>query len=147
MDALNAQTLEYLKTRKQFGVAIGTFQALKHRMADMFIAAAQARSMAYLAVMRADEADPARRRHAISAAKALVGKSARTVGHGAVQLHGGMGVVDELVVSHYFKRLTAINTTFGDADYHLARFSDLMAREEEVEERAPRRVAQEAAAE
>jgi alkylation response protein AidB-like acyl-CoA dehydrogenase len=147
MDALNAQTLEYLKTRKQFGVAIGTFQVLKHRMADMFIAAAQARSMAYLAVMRADDADAARRRHAISAAKALVGKSARTVGHGAVQLHGGMGVVDELIVSHYFKRLTAINTTFGDADHHLARFSDLMAREDEAGERAPRRVAHEAAAE
>ena len=126
MDALNAQTLEYLKTRKQFGVAIGTFQVLKHRMADMFIAAAQARSMAYLAAMRADEADAATRRHAISAAKALVGKSARAVGQGAVQLHGGMGVVDELIVSHYFRRLTAINTTFGDTDHHLARFSDLM---------------------
>ena len=129
MDALNAQTLEYLKTRKQFGVAIGTFQVLKHRMADMFIAAAQARSMAYLAAMRADEADATSRRHAICAAKALVGKSARVVGHGAVQLHGGMGVVDELIVSHYFRRLTAINTTFGDADHHLARFSDQMARQ------------------
>jgi len=138
MDALNAQTLEYLKTRKQFGVAIGTFQALKHRMADMFIAAAQARSMAYLAVLRAGDADRARRQRAICAAKALVGKSARTVGHGAVQLHGGMGVVDELIVSHYFKRLTAINTTFGDADHHLARYSDLLAAEEEVAEAAPK---------
>ncbi len=132
MDALNAQTLEYLKTRKQFGVPIGTFQVLKHRMADMFIAAAQARSMAYLAVLRADDRDRARRQRSIAAAKALVGKSARTVGHGAVQLHGGMGVVDELIVSHYFKRLTAINTTFGDADHHLARFSDLLATEEEA---------------
>ena len=147
MDALNAQTLEYLKTRKQFGVAIGTFQVLKHRMADMFIAAAQARSMAYLAAMRAGSTDRMERRRAISAAKALVGKCARVVGHGAVQLHGGMGVVDELIVSHYFKRLTAINTTFGDADHHLARFSDILAREGETEEQAPRRVAQEAAAE
>jgi alkylation response protein AidB-like acyl-CoA dehydrogenase len=138
MDALNAHTLEYLKTRKQFGVAIGTFQVLKHRMADMFIAAAQARSMAYLAVLRADDADRARRRRAISAAKALVGKSARVVGQGAVQLHGGMGVVDELIVSHYFKRLTAINTTFGDADHHLARYSDLLAAEEEVAEAPPK---------
>jgi len=126
MDALNAQTLEYLKTRKQFGVAIGTFQALKHRMADMFIAAAQSRSLAYLAAMRSAEPDRLVRSRAIAAAKAFIGKSARTVGHGAVQLHGGMGVVDELVVSHYFKRLTAINTTFGDAQHHLARFSDSM---------------------
>jgi alkylation response protein AidB-like acyl-CoA dehydrogenase len=146
MDALNAQTLEYLKTRKQFGVAIGTFQVLKHRMADMFIAAAQARSMAYLAVLRADDADRERRQRAISAAKALVGKSARVVGHGAVQLHGGMGVVDELIVSHYFKRLTAINTTFGDADHHLARYSDLLAAEEEVAE-APPKAMREVAAE
>jgi len=147
MDVLNAQTLEYLKTRKQFGVAIGTFQVLKHRMADMFIAAAQARSMAYLAVMRAGDPDRAQRRRAISAAKALVGRSARTVGHGAVQLHGGMGVVDELIVSHYFKRLTAMNTTFGDAEHHLARFSDLIAEEREADERAPRRAAREVAAE
>jgi alkylation response protein AidB-like acyl-CoA dehydrogenase len=126
MDALNAQTLEYLKTRKQFGVAIGTFQALKHRMADMFIAAAEARSMALLAAIRADEPDRAVRRHAISGAKALVGRSIRYVGQQAVQLHGGMGVVDELAASHYFRRLTAINSTFGDADHHLALFSDLM---------------------
>jgi alkylation response protein AidB-like acyl-CoA dehydrogenase len=129
METLNAHTLEYLKTRKQFGVAIGTFQALKHRMADMFIAAAQARSMACLAAIRADGADEAERRRAIAAAKALVGKSARHVGQQAVQLHGGMGVTDELAVSHYFKRLTAINATFGDADYHLARFSDTILHE------------------
>jgi len=126
MDALNAQTLEYLKTRKQFGVAIGTFQALKHRMADMFIAAAEARSMACLAAIRAAEPDRPTRRHAISGAKALVGRSIRYVGQQAVQLHGGMGVTDELAASHYFRRLTAINTTFGDAEHHLALFSDLM---------------------
>jgi alkylation response protein AidB-like acyl-CoA dehydrogenase len=126
METLNGHTLEYLKTRKQFGVAIGTFQVIKHRMADMFIAAAQARSMACLAAIRAESADDAERGQAISAAKALVGKSARHVGQQAVQLHGGMGVTDELAVSHYFKRLTGINVTFGDADHHLARFSDGM---------------------
>ena len=131
MDTLNQLTLEYLKTRKQFGVPIGSFQVLKHRMADMFIAAAEARSMACLATIRADSADATVRARAISAAKALIGKSARTVGQQAVQLHGGMGVVDELNVSHYFKRLTAINTTFGDAAHHLARFSDMMEAAEE----------------
>jgi alkylation response protein AidB-like acyl-CoA dehydrogenase len=141
MDALNAQTLEYLKTRKQFGVAIGTFQVLKHRMADMFIAAAEARSMACLAAIRADTADAAVRRRAIAAAKALIGKSARLVGQQAVQLHGGMGVVDELIVSHYFKRLTAINATFGDAAHHLARFSDTMEAEGKEQRQAPVRVA------
>ena len=124
MDALNAQTLEYLKTRKQFGVPIGSFQVLKHRMADMFIAAAEARSMACLAAMRVAEPDAGLRRSAISAAKARVGQSARFVGQQAVQLHGGMGVTDELPVSHYFKRLTTIDLTFGDTAHHLARFSD-----------------------
>ena len=126
MDALNAQTLEYLKTRKQFGAPIGSFQVLKHRMADMFIHAAQARSMALLAAMRVAEAEDAERRRAVAAAKALTGRSARYVGQQAVQLHGGMGVTDELAVSHYFRRLTAINATFGDAEHHLARFSDMM---------------------
>ena len=126
MDALMAQTLEYLKTRKQFGVAIGTFQALKHRMADMFVASAQARSMALLASLSAAAPD-GERRHAVSAAKTLVGQSARFVGQQAVQLHGGMGVTDELPVSHYFRRLTAINLLFGDAEHHRARFSDALA--------------------
>lgn len=147
MDALNAQTLEYLKTRKQFGVPIGTFQVLKHRMADMFIAAAEARSMACLAAIRADSDDHPARSHAIAASKALIGKSARIVGQQAVQLHGGMGVVDELIVSHYFRRLTAINTTFGDAAHHLARFSDMMETAEKEDARAPARMAQTAAAE
>ena len=127
MDALNAQTLEYLKTRKQFGVPIGSFQVLKHRMADMFIEAAQARSMAFLAAMRIAEAQGDERRRAVAAAKALVGRAARHVGQQAIQLHGGMGVTDELAVSHYFRRLTAINATFGDPEHHLARFSDAMA--------------------
>ena len=146
MDTLNELTLEYLKTRKQFGVAIGTFQVLKHRMADMFIAAAEARSMACLATIRAEATDPQVRARDISAAKALIGKSGRIVGHEAVQLHGGMGVVDELSVSHYFKRLTAINATFGDAAHHLARFSDLMEVEAQHEQ-APVKIAQTEAAE
>ena len=124
MAALNEVTLEYIKTRKQFGQAIGRFQVLQHRMVDMVMATEQARSMATLAAVKADASDPAERRRAIHAAKTYVGQSARSVGQLAVQLHGGMGVVDELSVGHYFKRLTLINATFGDADHHLGCFSD-----------------------
>jgi len=126
MDALNLQTLNYLKTRKQFGVAIGTFQALKHKMADMLMAAEQSRSMAIIAAVQADSADAAARRRAVSAAKAYIGQAARLVGQQAVQMHGGMGVVDDLIVSHYFKRLTIIDLTYGDVDHHLAYFSDTL---------------------
>jgi alkylation response protein AidB-like acyl-CoA dehydrogenase len=126
MSALNEVTLEYLKTRKQFGVPIGNFQALQHRMADMVIATEQARSMATLAAVRADSSDAAERSRSVAAAKAYVSQSARLVGQQAVQLHGGMGVVDELNVSHYFKRLTMIGLTFGDVDFHLGRFSDTL---------------------
>ena len=124
--ALNEATLNYLKTRKQFGTVIGSFQALQHRMADMFIAAEQTRSMAIIAAIQAAGDEPAARRRAISGAKAYIGQAARLVGQQAVQLHGAMGVVDELNVSHYFKRLTMIDMTFGDADHHLARFSDAL---------------------
>lgn len=124
MAALNAATLEYLKTRKQFGQPIGKFQALQHRMAEMAIATEHARSMALLAAVKVESADVAERRRNVSAAKAYIGQSARTVGQGAVQMHGGMGVTDELIVSHFFKRLTVINATFGDADHHLGKFSD-----------------------
>jgi alkylation response protein AidB-like acyl-CoA dehydrogenase len=127
MDALIEQTLEYLKTRKQFGVAIGTFQALQHRMVDMFIAAEQARSITLLATLKVTSADVNERRRAVAAAKSLVGQSARLVGQQAVQLHGGMGVTDELPISHYFKRLTAIDMTFGDAHFHRGRLGDLLA--------------------
>jgi alkylation response protein AidB-like acyl-CoA dehydrogenase len=123
MAALNEVTLDYLKTRKQFGTPIGKFQALQHRMADMVIATEQARSMATLAAVRADSPDAAERSRCIAAAKAYVLQSARLVGQQAVQLHGGMGVTDELNVGHYFKRLTMIGLTFGDVDYHLGRFS------------------------
>jgi len=126
MTALNEATLEYLKTRKQFGQPIGRFQALQHRMVDMVIATEQSRSMATLAAVKADSTDAAERRRAISAAKAYVGQQARFVGQQAVQLHGGMGVVDELNVSHWFKRLTLIDLTFGNTDHHLGLFSDTL---------------------
>ena len=126
MAALNEATLEYLKTRKQFGQAIGRFQALQHRMVDMVIATEQSRSMAMMAAVKADSADAAERRRAVSAAKAYIGQQARFVGQQAVQLHGGMGVVDELNVSHYFKRLTMIDLTFGNTDHHLGLFSDML---------------------
>jgi alkylation response protein AidB-like acyl-CoA dehydrogenase len=122
--ALNEATLNYLKTRRQFGVPIGKFQALQHRMADMFIAAEQARSMAINAAVFADSEDAAERRRAVSGAKAYIGQAARLVGQQAVQMHGAMGLVDDLIVSHYFKRLTMIDLSLGDVDFHLARFSE-----------------------
>jgi alkylation response protein AidB-like acyl-CoA dehydrogenase len=122
MDALFAATLDYLKTRQQFGVPIGKFQALQHRMADMYIHLEQARSMALLAAVRLRGGDAAERRQAVSAAKYRVGQAARFVGQQAVQLHGGMGVTDELPAAHYFKRLSTIELTLGDSDHHLARF-------------------------
>jgi alkylation response protein AidB-like acyl-CoA dehydrogenase len=122
MDALFSATLEYLKTRQQFGVPIGKFQALQHRMADMYIHLEQARSMALLAAVKLASGDASERRRAVSAAKYRVGLAARFVGQQAVQLHGGMGVTDELPASHYFKRLSTIELTLGDSDHHLARF-------------------------
>ncbi|SFG64042.1 Acyl-CoA dehydrogenase [Duganella sp. CF458] len=122
MDAIFAATLEYLKTRQQFGAPIGKFQALQHRMADMFIHLEQARSMAMLAAVKVASSDDGERRRVVSAAKARVGQAARFVGQQAVQLHGGMGVTDELPVAHYFKRLAMIEITLGDADHHLERF-------------------------
>jgi alkylation response protein AidB-like acyl-CoA dehydrogenase len=124
--ALNEATLNYLKTRKQFGVPIGKFQALQHRMADMFIAAEQARSMAVNAAVYVDSEDAAERRRIVSAAKAYIGQAARLVGKEAVQMHGAMGVVDDIIVSHYFKRLTMIDMSLGDVDFHLARFSETL---------------------
>ncbi|WP_194710989.1 acyl-CoA dehydrogenase family protein [Noviherbaspirillum soli] len=122
MEALNAATLDYLKTRQQFGVPIGKFQALQHRMAEMFMQYQQASSMATLAAVKVASSDPVERRRTVSAAKARVGQAARFVGQQAVQLHGGMGVTDELPAAHHFKRLTMIEQTLGDTDYHLARF-------------------------
>jgi alkylation response protein AidB-like acyl-CoA dehydrogenase len=122
MEALFAATLDYLKTRQQFGVPIGKFQALQHRMADMAVHLEQAHSMALLAAVKLGAGDPAERRRAVSAAKYRIGQAARFVGQQAVQLHGGMGVTDELPASHWFKRLSTIELTLGDADHHLARF-------------------------
>ena len=117
-------TLEYLKTRKQFGVPIGTFQALQHRMVDMVIAYEQAKSMACLACSKVDSAADAKERaHAVSAAKIKIADSARLVSQEAIQLHGGMGMSEELKVSHSFRRLTMVAQQFGDADHHLERFA------------------------
>lgn len=122
MESLFEATLDYLKTRQQFGVPIGKFQALQHRMADMYIHLEQARSMALLAAVKFGTTDAAERRRIVSAAKYRVGQAARFIGQQAVQLHGGMGVTDELPASHYFKRLSMIELTLGDSDHHLARF-------------------------
>jgi alkylation response protein AidB-like acyl-CoA dehydrogenase len=119
MAALTELTVEYLKTRKQFGVPIGSFQVLQHKSVDMLVALEQARSMAAYATMMAGEADPRERRKAISAAKVQIGRSARFVGETAIQLHGGIGMTMEYKAGHYFKRLTMIDLAFGDADHHL----------------------------
>jgi alkylation response protein AidB-like acyl-CoA dehydrogenase len=124
MEALQEATLEYLKTRTQFGVPIGKFQALQHRMADMVIHLEQARSMAILAAVRLDGADVNERRRIVSAAKFRIGRAGRFIGQQAVQLHGGMGVTEELPAAHYFKRLAMIELTLGDSDHHLQRFID-----------------------
>ena len=124
MRSANEATLEYLKTRRQFGVPIGSFQALQHRMVDMAIHLEQARSMASLACDTIDRAVPAaERRRLISAAKLRVAEACRHVSQEAVQLHGGMGMTEELKVSHTFRRLTVIAQQFGDADFHLGRFA------------------------
>ncbi len=120
----NDATLEYLKTRKQFGVAIGSFQALQHRMVDMVISGEQAKSMAGLACAKVDAAtDPVERKRIVSAAKIKIADACRHVAQEAIQLHGGMGMSDELKISHTFRRLTMIAQQFGDADHHLERFA------------------------
>jgi pimeloyl-CoA dehydrogenase small subunit len=124
MDESLKSTVEYLKTRTQFGVAIGTFQVLQHRAADMFVAVEQARSMAMFATMASDFEDAAERAKAVSAAKVQIGKSLKFVGEQAIQLHGGVGMTMEYKIGHYFKRLTMIESTFGDTDYHLRRVTD-----------------------
>jgi pimeloyl-CoA dehydrogenase small subunit len=120
MSAMHEITVDYLKQRKQFGVPIGNFQVLQHRAGDMLIALEQARSMAMLATMMSEEPNAAERRKAIAAAKVQIGRSGKIVGEGAIQLHGGIGMTMEYKVGHYFKRVTMIDKTFGDADYHLA---------------------------
>jgi pimeloyl-CoA dehydrogenase small subunit len=124
MDESLKTTVEYIKTRKQFGVAIGTFQSLQHRASDMFVAVEQARSMSMFATMASEFDDAKERAKAVAAAKVQIGKSAKFVGQQSIQLHGGIGMTQEAKIGHYFKRLTMIENTFGDTDYHLRRVTD-----------------------
>ena len=125
MEVLYKDTVEYCKTREQFGQPIGKFQVLQHRMVDMFMEHEQSKSLMYMAAMRMDEGYGPEAQKAVSAFKVQVGKSGKFVGQNAVQLHGGMGMTDELNIGHYFKRLTVIDTLFGNVDYHLKRFGRL----------------------
>ena len=125
MEVLYKDTVEYCKTREQFGQPIGKFQVLQHRMVDMFMEHEQSKSLMYMAAMRMDEGYGPEAQKAVSAFKVQVGKSGRFVGQNAVQLHGGMGMTDELNIGHYFKRLTIIDTLFGNVDFHLKRFGSL----------------------
>jgi pimeloyl-CoA dehydrogenase small subunit len=119
MAVMHELTVDYLKTRRQFGREIGSFQILQHRAVDMLIALEQARSMAMFATMMAAEENAAARRNAVSAAKVQIGRSGKFIGQQAIQLHGGIAMTMEYKVGHYFKRATMIDTIFGDADYHL----------------------------
>ncbi|MEN9775738.1 MAG: hypothetical protein RL322_2808 [Pseudomonadota bacterium] len=130
MQSANAATLDYLKTRRQFGVPIGSFQALQHRLVDLFISAEQARSITLLACARFDAATKGEisvreRMQSVSAAKLRVCDAARHVGQESVQLHGGMGMTQEMKIAHTFKRLTMLGQQFGDADHHLDRYASL----------------------
>ncbi|HKT53873.1 MAG TPA: acyl-CoA dehydrogenase family protein [Caulobacteraceae bacterium] len=121
---LHEGTLDYTRQRKQFGRPIADFQVLQHRMVDMFIALEQAVSMTYMATLKLGEPD-AERAKAVSGAKVQVGRSLRFVGQSAIQLHGGMGMTDELAIGHYFKRGTILESLFGSVDHHLSRYEDL----------------------
>ncbi|MXZ32557.1 MAG: pimeloyl-CoA dehydrogenase small subunit [Gammaproteobacteria bacterium] len=130
LDAMLQKTVEYSKTRKQFGVHIGSFQALQHRMADMFMECQLARSITVMAAMQLDsDESAAEKAAAVSAAKSRVGKAIRRVGQEAVQIHGGIGMTDELDVSHLFRQVTGLELLFGDADFHTGRFARLQAAE------------------
>lgn len=126
MERLTELTCEYLRTRQQFGKPIGSFQTLQHRAADMQIAVEQARALALAAAAHADNDDPAQRRRAASAAKAMAGRSGRFVAQQATQLHGGMGMTDEMASGHYFKRLVAIDMTLGNAAHHVERYAEYL---------------------
>ncbi len=125
MEVLYKDTVEYSKQRVQFGQPIGKFQVLQHRMVDMFMEYEQSKSLMYMAAMRLAEGHDAQARKAVSAFKVQVGKSGRFVGQNAVQIHGGMGMTDELHIGHYFKRVTMIDTLFGNVDFHLKRFGSI----------------------
>jgi pimeloyl-CoA dehydrogenase small subunit len=124
---LNEATLAYSKTRKQFGQPIGNFQVLQHRMVDMFMAAEQSISMTYMVTLKLDEADR-QRKLAASGAKVQIGKAGKLISQEAVQIHGGMGMTDELNVGHFFKRVTMIESQFGNTDWHLRRYTELSNR-------------------
>jgi alkylation response protein AidB-like acyl-CoA dehydrogenase len=126
MDRLTELTCEYIATRKQFGVAIGSFQVLQHRVADMRIAVEQTRALALMAAAHVGSGDRAQRRRAASAAKAMAGRCGRYVGQQATQLHGGMGMTDEMACGHYFKRLTAIDMTWGNTEHHVELYGDFL---------------------
>lgn len=119
-----ADTVEYAKQRQQFGQPIGSFQALQHRMVDMHMELEQSVSAVYLAVLNL-ETDAHTRARSVSAAKATIGRAARFIGQNAVQLHGGMGMTEELAIGHYFKRLTAVQYEYGSTDYHVTRYAKL----------------------
>ena len=123
MEVLYKTTVDYCKTREQFGQPIGKFQVLQHRMVDMFMEYEQSKSLLYMAAMQMNSGKKTEKRKAISALKVQIGKSGRFVGQNAIQLHGGMGMTDELKVGHYFKRLTAIETLFGNVDHHLKKYA------------------------
>jgi pimeloyl-CoA dehydrogenase small subunit len=124
MEAMQALTLEYLKTRQQFGRPIGQYQVLQHRATDMMMALEQGRSMAILAAMIVDEPDAAERAHNIAMAKVGVGQASKFVSQNAIQLHGGIGMTEEYAVGHYFRRCMVIEHTFGDTAHHLSRLAD-----------------------
>jgi len=124
MDESLKVTVDYMKTRNQFGVPIGSFQSLQHRAADMFVALEQARSMSMYATMAADIDNVAERATAVAAAKVQICRSGKFIGQQSIQLHGGIGMTMAAKIGHYFKRLTMIENTFGDADYHLRRVGE-----------------------
>jgi pimeloyl-CoA dehydrogenase small subunit len=119
MQVAHDMTIDYMKTRQQFGRPIGSFQALQHRAADMLVALEQARSMSYFAAISAEERNPVERRKAMAAVKVQIGRSARFVGQQSIQLHGGIAMTVEYACGHYFKRLTVNDSMFGDADHYI----------------------------
>ena len=124
MDMAHAMTLDYMKTRQQFGKPIGSFQALQHRAADMLVALEQARSMSFFAVQAASDPDADERRRGASAVKVQIGRSGRRVGQESIQLHGGIAMTMEYACGHYFKRLTMNDSLFGNADHHIRALAD-----------------------
>src|SRR5215469_14444104 len=131
MRVMQETTVEYSKTRKQFGVPIGKFQVLQHRMVDMFMQVEQSASMVLMVTLKLGE-HAVERKKAASAAKVQIGKAGRLVGQGAVQIHGGIGMTDELALGHYFKRVTMLDALYGNVDHHLARYASLCSQTEQL---------------